>query len=84
MYIASAGSNTFNHNYKTPLIIVQCIYFVGYKFPGFVKILISWKIKFADCKHNLALGIAELSIHFCGNNFSVLKGKSKIREIYHP
>ena len=34
---------------------VQCKYFVGYKFCGFVKILISWKIKFADCKHNLAM-----------------------------
>ena len=30
-------------------------YFLGYKFNGFVKILISREIKFVDCKHNLAI-----------------------------
>ena len=30
-------------------------YFEGYKFRGFVKILISRKINFVDHKHNLAM-----------------------------
>ena len=34
--------------------IIQCKYFVGYKFRGSVKILISWETIFADCKQNLA------------------------------
>ena len=29
---------------------IQHKYFVGYKFRGFVKILILWKINFTDCK----------------------------------
>ena len=32
----------------------QIYFFVNYKFHRFVKILILQKIKFADCKHNLA------------------------------
>ena len=40
------------------VLLYSANYFLGYKFHGFVKILILREIKFVDCKHNLAILLA--------------------------